>query len=464
MAITIEQSANSTFNTGAGGSGQEVLLSRAKLVNVYSSTSTAQTNFKYLIQVEEDGTEIFKSYITPNPSSRCVFDLSPIVKERLKAPVLETASDSSSIHEGLFSTFPFNKCEGGQKIYEIKVGEVYEVSGTLTEFPNLDNHEMLVINGHQDYKDSFHSAGIQSQDLVPYSCNYTSPVEIEKGFLSKIDANTYKQTKNNEYFRNLAGASIAVPTRETDLGCISWIHDDVYVNNDTTELKYEWFNSAGTSLQAWTYDATDVANNGQALNATTSDGKVLCSPMHWGALSNNGSFIGTFTNALAWEYYTIQLIQADSNVANFKWAFYKDCTGNKNELYQLAWTNGVGFWDYFTFKPQTMHEESASKKQYNTNVGTYGGSDFMLYPFDAGTKNYQVIPKRSWTLSSGKIDEELSKYLKEIIRAKQVQLITPEGDVLPVIVDTNSTNFYRDRTNKLYDFQIKVTLAQSLEG
>ncbi len=464
MAITIEQEANSTFNTGSGGSGQDVLLSRAKLVNVYSSTSTAQTNFKYLIQVEEDGVEIFKSYISPNPSGRCMFDLSPIIKERVKAPVIETAGDSFSIHKGTYSTYPLNKCEGGQKIYEVKIGEVYEVSGTLTEFPNLDNHEVLGVNGYQDYKDSFHTLGEQSIDLVPYSCNYLALVETQKGFLSKIQVDTYKQTKNNEYYRDLAGASVAIPTRETDLGSISWIHDSIYVNNDTTEIRYEWFDSSGTSLQAWTYDATDAANNGQALNATTSDGKILCAPMYWGALSNNGSFIGTFTNALAWDFYTIQLIQADATSANFKWAFYKDCTGNKNELYQLAWTNGVGFWDYFTFKPQTMHEESASKKQYNTNVGTYSGSDFKIYPFEAGSKNYQVIPKRSWTLSSGKIDEELSKYLKEIIRAKQVQLITPEGDVLPVIVDTNSTNFYRDRTNKLYDFQVKVTLAQSLEG
>lgn len=198
-----------------------MLLSRGKLVNVYSSSSTAQTNFKYLIQVEEDGTQIFESYVSPNPAGVCMFDLSPIIKERLNAPVIETAGNSQSIHSGEYSTDPFNKCEGGQNIYEIKIGEVYEVSGVLTEFPNLDNHSILAINGHQDYKDSFQTLGIQSQNLVPYSCNYTAPLEIQKGFLSKIEVDTYKQTKNNEYFRDLAGASVAVPTRETDLGSIS---------------------------------------------------------------------------------------------------------------------------------------------------------------------------------------------------------------------------------------------------
>ena len=75
MAITVEYEAQSLVTTGAGAQSS-VLLSRAKLVSTFSSTSTAQTNFKYLVQVEEDGTEIFKSYVTPNPVGRCMFDLS----------------------------------------------------------------------------------------------------------------------------------------------------------------------------------------------------------------------------------------------------------------------------------------------------------------------------------------------------------------------------------------------------
>ncbi len=462
MAITIEHQAQSLVTVGAGVQSS-TLFSRAKLVSTFSSTSTSQTNFKYLIQVEEDGTEIFKSYITPNPAGRCMFDLSGVVKNRVKRATIETVGNLKSIHDGEYSSLPINKCDGNQNIYTVKIGEVYEVASVLTEFPNLDSFETLIVSGAQDYKD-FTGNGTVQLNLVPYSLEYITPVETQKGFLSNIDSSTYSAYPQTEFYRNLAGASIALPTRETDLGSIAWIHDSTYTGGDSSSIVYTWYNDAGTSLGTWTYDATDPANGGQALNSTDPEGKVLCVPMHWGALSNNDSVIGTFTNALAWTHVTIQLLRSDSSAANFKWCVFKDCSGNKNELYQLAWDNGVGFWDYFTFKPQTMHEESASKKQYNTNVGTYGAEDFTILPFDAGTKNYQVIPKRSWTLSSGKIDEELSKYLKEIIKARQVQLITPEGDVLPVIVDTESTNFYRDRTNKLYDFQVKVTLAQSLEG
>lgn len=462
MAITVETQPAGQLNTGAVGAGL-ALFSRSKLVSTFSSTSTSQTNFKYLIQVEEDGTEIFKSYVTPNPSGRCMFDVSPIVKERLKSPITQDNVNSYSIQRG---GSPFGTTTtGNQNIYTIKIGEVYEVSGTLTEFPNLDSIQYLIVNGSQDYKDFYSDLGNVQLDLVDYSCNYLAPLEIKKGFLSNITPDTYKQTKDNEYFRNLAGSSIAVPTRETNLGRLAWIHDDVFINQDCPDINYTWYDSSGTQLATVTTDMEDPVNGGQALNSTDPEGKVLAVPCHWGSmLQASSSLVSVYTSSLAWTYYTIQLVRSDSNGANFKWAFYKDCAGNKNELYQLAWTNGVGFWDYFTFMPQTMHEESASKKQYNTNVGSYGADEFKIFKYDAGTKNYQVIPKRSWTLSSGKIDEELSKYLKEIIKARQVQLITPEGDVLPVIVDTESTNFYRDRTNKLYDFQVKVTLAQSLEG
>ena len=462
MAITIEYEAQSLVTTGAGAQSS-VLLSRAKLVSTFSSTSTAQTNFKYLVQVEEDGTEIFKSYVTANPAGRCMFDLSGIVKDRIERVTKETASGLKSIHDGMYSTFPVTKCDNNQNIYTVKVGEVYEVSGTLTEFPNLQNFDVLIISGVQDYKD-FTGNGAVQLNLVPYSLDCIAPVELQKGFLSGIDSDTYTSYPKTEFYRDLAGASIAVPTRETDLGGLSWIHDSTYIGNDSDSIIYTWYNDAGTSLGTWTYDVTDPANGGQALGSTDPEGKVLCAPFHWGSMSNNGSVIGTFTNALAWTYVTIQLLRSDSSAANFKWCVYKDCDGNKNELYQLAWDNGVGFYDYFSFKPMTEHEESAEKKQYNTNVGSYSATDFTILPFEAGKKNYQVVPKRSWTLTSGKIDENLSQYLKNIIKARKVDLILPDGSVLPVVVDTNSTKFYRDRTNKLYDFQVKVTLAQSLEG
>jgi len=461
MAITIVQQPEGLFNIGAGASGA-VMFSRAKLVSTYTTSSIAQTNFKYLVQIDENGSQIFEAYVSPNPANALVFDMSPIVRGRLKAPDAMINTGNYSIHRG--NGVLVNKCTDNQNIYNIKIGEVYEVDGVLTEFPDLREDPYLIINGAQDYKDFITDLGGIQLDMQDYSCNYFSAPDLKKGFLTNVNKNTYEGTERNDYWRVLSGSTTMQPTRVTDLGRLAWIHDSDYVGNDVVGAKYSWHNAAGTVLATATIDVTDAAQGGQALNSTSPTGKVQAIPCHWGSMSQEGVLIGGYTNALDWVYYTIQLIQTNDDIANSKWGFYKECSGNKNELYQLAWTNGVGFWDYYTFTPKAEHEESVEKKQYSTNVGSYSSANFKIFKYEASTKNYQITPKRSWTLASGKIDENLSMYLKDILKARQVQLIGPDGSILPVIVDTNSTKFFKDRTNNLYDFQIKVTLAQSLEA
>jgi len=461
MAITIVQQPEGTFNIGSGGV-VSVLFSKAKLVSTYTTSSIAQTNFKYLVQIDENGSQIFEAYVSPNPANALVFDMSPIVRGRLKAPDAMINTGNYSIHRG--NGVLVNKCTDNQNIYTLNIGEVYEVDGVLTEFPDLQSDVFLIINGSQDFKDFFSDLGTVQLNMQEYSCNYIAPVEIKKGFLTNVNKATYIGTESNDYWRVLSGSTTMQPTRVTDLGRVAWIHDSTHVNNDVVGAKYSWHNAAGTVLATATIDVTDAAQGGQALNSTSPTGKVQAIPCHWGSMSQEGVLIGGYTNALDWVYYTIQLIQTNDDIANSKWGFYKECSGNKNELYQLAWTNGVGFWDYYTFTPKAEHEESVEKKQYSTNVGSYSSSNFKIFKYEASTKNYQITPKRSWTLASGKIDENLSMYLKDILKARQVQLIGPDGSILPVIVDTNSTKFFKDRTNNLYDFQIKVTLAQSLEA
>ena len=162
MAITLVQQPNGIFNIGAGGSG-EVLFSRAKLVSTYTTNNIAQPNFKFLVQIDENGTQIFEAYVTPNPSSALVFDMSPIVKGRVKAPDGMINTNNYSIHRG--NGVLVNKCTDNQNIYTLSIGEVYEVAGVLTEFPDLDQHTYLIINGAQDYKDFFSDLGDVQLDL-----------------------------------------------------------------------------------------------------------------------------------------------------------------------------------------------------------------------------------------------------------------------------------------------------------
>jgi len=133
-----------------------------------------------------------------------MFDFSPIVRNRMQAPIQEANGNTHSIHSGKDSAYQATKCPNNQNIYTIKFGEVYEVDGVLTEFTNLSNFSKLIINGAQDYKDFFASEGSVVQNLVEYSSAYIAPVTSQKGFLTKVDDKTFSSLPNNEYYRKLA--------------------------------------------------------------------------------------------------------------------------------------------------------------------------------------------------------------------------------------------------------------------
>ena len=72
MAITIVQQPTSRVTVAAGAASADVLFSRSKLVTTVSSNNIAQPNFKYLFQLEENGSQIFESYVSPNPAGDAV--------------------------------------------------------------------------------------------------------------------------------------------------------------------------------------------------------------------------------------------------------------------------------------------------------------------------------------------------------------------------------------------------------
>jgi hypothetical protein len=80
-----------------------VYFVRATLVHVATSDETTQTGFKYLFEIEEDGTKIAEAYVTANPAGVGMIDLSPYIRERLSLPEVDP-NNNESIHSGNYNS------------------------------------------------------------------------------------------------------------------------------------------------------------------------------------------------------------------------------------------------------------------------------------------------------------------------------------------------------------------------
>ena len=458
----------SRVTLGAGGT-VPVHFVRAPLVHVATSDEIAQTGFKYLFEIEEDGTKIAEAYVTANPADVGMIDLSPYIRERLSLPEADPVN-GESIHSGNYDDAlqEVVKCAGVANIYEVIAGEVYESSGTLTEFAGSSNNNNKLLCIHGSYPTYLRRVtnDASQQDLTEYSLDWTTLAEIQKGFLTRIDSDTFDHIPKARRIKSLASASYAVPVRETDYGLMAWIHDVTYIEQEHYWLQVTFFDSEGNQLYQRNVNTTSGTAGGQALNATDVDGKILATASHPKAMEN--TIFLSVGIGYDWDYYTLQMFNnsggSPDDAKSRKWAFFKDCGDARFKPFQVAWDNGQGWFDYFTFNLKSEHEESVSKKNYETNIGSWSESTFKINPFNHGVKPYKVIPEKMWTVSTGKIPEATAQYLRHILKARRIDLIDENGSILPVILEKTSMKFDVDMSPKMREYSFTFKLAQRIDA
>ncbi len=73
----------------AASPGETWLPAGQHLIYTLSTTSTITDDFRFIVQVEENGTEIAKLYLTPNTNDTGIFDLSQVVTGRVEVDHLK---------------------------------------------------------------------------------------------------------------------------------------------------------------------------------------------------------------------------------------------------------------------------------------------------------------------------------------------------------------------------------------
>ena len=114
-----------------------------------TQTTPLPADYRYIIQVEENGTEISKIYLTPNTAEKGFFDLSEVVRGRVEVDAFKYQT-TATVHS--FNNKPFTRSNNNVKRYTVRLG--YYESGT--ENLDEDNQTLYLIDGYEQISDGLH--------------------------------------------------------------------------------------------------------------------------------------------------------------------------------------------------------------------------------------------------------------------------------------------------------------------
>lgn len=418
MAITIEQQP------------QTLSMKRGNATYVCSSTNVANTGFKFIVVVKDGaGTEIGKYYIPANPSNRLIFDLAPVIDQEVHLDVNDANSD-----EVLF-TMPNGANEilsgatTGFLKFEVEIGELYEVSGTLTEFTDLASDNVYFLDGATQYKRGYN---YEWTDLEPTS-------STSKAWLTD---------REHSASNLIDDQAIEIKASESDFGVICFLNDSTGIfQSDALQIDYRIYNSAGQQGQSdITIGSTYGIGSPSSVNTSEKLAYLGCLPANLNSSDNPFSFPPSAVSD--WTYYSLQLLDGTINAMSRKLIVVRDerpCKQSDNTA-SLHWQNQVGGWDFFRFDGNIEETVSKTGKEYSKPIGSYGNADFDFNGWDRQKTSFYLDNKVAFNLKTGVINSEEQRLLSNVLKSQNVMLYYKD-EWLPVVVNTNS-------------FQVQLQTAQ----
>ena len=405
--------------------GETWLPAGQHLVYTISTQSTITNAFRYIVQVEENGTEIAKLYLTPNTNNVAHFDLSQVVRGRVNVDSQKYGT-TSVIHS--LNTRFFSKSNGNVNRYEVKVGEWNGSTESLDE----DNQTLYLIDGYEQLSEGLH----------PSFSDFYGTASTVKTWLTDRVPNADNVIE------------IGVDTEETGVAA--------FINTDDTgstlaNIEIKIYDNSGTLATTLTY-AINTTNGAQLPSATASsntDGTLCYAYVY-------PSSIVALTNALnavsgGWGHYDVRPL-ATTAIRGSILRFINKCNSPKQETVQLSWANTRGGWDYLRFNGKKQKTVTREEKTYRKIVGDYDASTFRFSPAAREIQPYQLEAKERYQLNGILTIEELT-LMQYCMRSKNV-MAKIGGTWQPVTISTNSMQIEEETVSKVFVTSFEVELAQ----
>jgi len=395
------------------------------LIYTIGTQATITDDFRYIVQVEENGTEIAKIYLSPNTNDKGIFDLSQVVTGRVEVDHLKYQA-TTPIHS--FNNKVFTRANNGVKRYEVKIGEWDGSTESLDE----DNQTVYLVDGYEQL-----SAG-----LHPGFADFYGTQSNRKVWLTD---------------RVPASNVINVKADIDDNGVAAFLNTDD-TGSLIERLQIKIYDTSGTLDDTLTYDL-NTTNGAQLPTATASsntNGTLVYAYVYPASLSALTTALNAVTGG--WGHYdVIPSTGLNAQTGNIL-RVTNDCRYSKNEAVQLAWANTRGGWDYLRFNGKKQKTVTREEKTYRKIVGDYDAATFTFAPSEREIKPYQLEAKERYQLNGILTIEELT-LLQYCMRSKNV-MARIDGTWVPVTISTNSMQVEEETVSKVFVTSFEVELAQ----
>ena len=136
--------------------------------------------------------------------------------------------------------------------------------------------------------------------------------------------------------------------------------------------------------------------------------------------------------------YQIQLLSGLGEVLDSR-TFEYECEV-KYDVFQLAYLNKYGIWDYMSFFKASRENLSVEQDTFKRSVGSVTGSGYSYNSFDRQYQQYNKRAKKSFVLNTGWVDEGNREKIEEMLLSENVLILsyrravtTGSGDTFRIV-------------------------------
>ena len=395
------------------------------LIYTIGTQATITDDFRFIVQVEENGTEIAKIYLSPNTNDKGVFDLSQVVTGRVEVDHLKYQA-TTDIHA--FNNKMFTRANNGVKRYEVKIGE-WDGS---TESLDDDNQTLYLVDGYEQISEGLH----------PGFADFYGTQSNRKVWLTdRVPSSNVINVK-----ADIADNGVAAFLNTDDTGSL------------IERLQIKIYDTSGTLDDTLTYDlnTTNGAQLPSAAATSNTNGTLVYAYVYPASFTGLTTALNAVTGG--WGHYdVIPSTGLNAQTGNIL-RVTNDCRYSKNEAVQLAWANTRGGWDYLRFNGKKQKTLTREEKTYRKIVGDYDAATFSFAPSERQIKPYQLEAKERYQLNGILTIEELT-LLQYCMRSKNV-MARIDGFWVPVTISTNSMQVEEETVSKVFVTSFEVELAQ----
>tara|TARA_R110002020_G_scaffold385470_1_gene596367 strand:- start:449 stop:1819 length:1371 start_codon:yes stop_codon:yes gene_type:complete len=452
MATTIDQ--QPTINRATSVNGPIIFR--------LSATSTAGPKFRYVCRVKDGaGVEIVTLKAPPNAADEAVFDISLILRDYVKAALLNRLQTSAPVYTGAAANFPYTGYNPAA-FFKVDLGSseaADAASAPVTTYDHTDQKVNALIfpgdSGDEDWLGSIYNKGVAVADYRPSTGG--------AGWLSDIPTSSYSGI--------LGGTSIEQYCTARDYRVCNFMYaanstSGRDLGNEATVLKLSYYNTntAANVNESYTL-ATELT---VASTAITADRQMIAmaisGPKNWKTFGGLG--IGAAISAGYVNTYEMRLEDGGGAAKSYTLVTHivdVDCY-NGNPM-SLGWQNQAGGWDFFNFTQKRVKSTKSKRESFYKDAGTWQSST-TFKPWsdvEGGATTYIAENQRSIQLNTGWITDAESNLLESLFVSEAVFLLNPDNpDYATNVKLTNMS--YTQKLNKndgLFKYTITIEYGKT---